>query len=54
MNCGNRDTAIQKIKQLSDEQVSKVLIFIAGMKAEQIIAEEKEAEKSREPPVQMT
>lgn len=30
----NKDIAIQKIMEMSQEQVSKVLIFMAGMEAE--------------------
>lgn len=36
----NRDMAIKKITEMSKEQVSKVLIFMAGMEAEHIIGEE--------------
>lgn len=35
----NRDAAIKKITEMSKEQVSKVLIFMAGMEAEHGILE---------------
>lgn len=35
----SRDIAIRKITEMSKEQVSKVLIFMAGMEAEQSILE---------------
>lgn len=35
----SRDVAIRKITEMSREQVSKVLIFMAGMEAEQSILE---------------
>lgn len=42
----NRDMAIKKITEMSKEQVSKVLIFMAGMEAEHIIGEETEAKQT--------
>lgn len=41
----NRDTAINKITKMSKEQVSKVLIFMAGMEAEHTIGEQRETER---------
>ena len=38
----NRDMAIKKINEMSKEQVSKVLIFMAGMEAEHIIENQNE------------
>lgn len=35
----SRDIAIRRITEMSTEQVSKVLIFMAGMEAEQTILE---------------
>jgi len=35
----DKDTAIKKISEMSKEQVSKVLIFMAGIEAEHHIAE---------------
>lgn len=42
----NREMAIEKITEMSKEQVSKVLIFMAGMEAEQIIGKEHETDKN--------
>ena len=45
----NKDIAIQKIMELSQEQVSKVLIFMAGMEAESTMHREtQEIEKTRD------
>lgn len=44
MNTFNRDVAIKKITEMSKEQVSKVLIFMAGMEAEHIIKKQNECE----------
>lgn len=44
----NRNTAIRKIIEMSEDSVSKVLIFMAGMEAEHIIRkqiEEKQISK---------
>lgn len=44
----NRNTAIRKIIEMSEDSVSKVLIFMAGMEAEHIIRkqiEEKQTSK---------
>ena len=43
----DKKTAIQKISEMPTERVSKVLIFMAGMEAEHIIAEKNGAEKQR-------
>lgn len=40
----DKEMAIQKIKEMPTERVSKVLIFMAGMEAEHIIDKEKEAD----------
>ena len=40
----SRDIAIRKIKAMPQEQVSKVLIFMAGMEAENKISREQEEE----------
>ena len=45
MKTFGKDTAIQKITKMSKEQVSKVLIFMAGMEAERIIVNQ-----SKKPP----
>lgn len=42
----DREVAIKKITEMSKEQVSKVLIFMAGMEAEQIIGKEHETDKN--------
>lgn len=39
MNNISRDIAIRKIAEMSTDQVSKVLIFMAGMEAEHTILE---------------
>ena len=45
----NKDIAIQKIMEMSQEQVSKVLIFMAGMEAESTMHKEtQEIEKTRD------
>lgn len=49
----NRDKAIKKITEMSKEQVSKVLIFMAGMEAEHIIGEQNETKQSRNPTKQL-
>lgn len=36
-----RDIVIEKIAEMPEEQVAKVLIFMAGMEAEHIIKEKK-------------
>lgn len=41
----DREVAIKKITEMSKEQVSKVLIFMAGMEAEQIVGKEHEMDK---------
>lgn len=46
MKVASRDIAIKKITKMSKEQVSKVLIFMAGMEAEHIIGEENEAKQN--------
>lgn len=38
----NKDMVIQKITEMPKEQVSQVLIFMAGMEAEHIINMQKE------------
>ena len=50
MKTFSRDTAIKKITEMPQEQVSKVLIFMAGMEAEHIIEKQSESryQKSRE------
>ena len=40
----NKETAIQKISEMPVERVSKLLIFMAGMEAEQGIKEKSEKE----------
>lgn len=42
----DREVAIKKITEMSKEQVSKVLIFMAGMEAEQIVGKEHETDKN--------
>lgn len=42
MMTANKDIAIKKITEMPKEQVLKVLIFMAGMEAEQIIKEDSE------------
>ncbi len=42
----DKETAIQKITEMSTEGVSKVLIFMAGMEAEHIIDEKRGTEKN--------
>lgn len=49
----NREVAIKKITEMSKEQVSKVLIFMAGMEAEQIIGNEQEIDKNDGNPYQI-
>ena len=41
----DREVAIKKITEMSKEQVSKVLIFMAGMEAGQIVGKEHEMDK---------
>lgn len=43
----NKEMAIQKIKEMPTERVSKVLIFMAGMEAEHIIDKECKMENQR-------
>ena len=43
----DRETAIRKIIEMPIERVSKVLIFMAGMEAENIIDEKSGTEKQR-------
>lgn len=49
MKTFSRDTAIKKISEMSKEEVSKVLIFMAGMEAEHVIREQSKAELPRKP-----
>jgi len=44
-----RNTVIKKITEMPEEQISKVLIFMAGMEAEHHIREQKNMEPSMEP-----
>lgn len=44
----NRDTVIKKIIDMPQEQVAKVLIFMAGMEAEQSIDEQNETEQTHD------
>lgn len=46
MNTFNRNLAIKKIAEMSKEQVSKVLIFMAGMEAEHIITKQNSEQPS--------
>jgi len=46
MTTCNRNLAIQKILEMPKERVSKVLIFMAGMDAEQMLREEREDDSS--------
>jgi len=42
----NKDIAIEKVAKMPDEQINKLLIFIAGMEvAEQFIKEEEKAKE---------
>ena len=43
----DKETAIRKIKEMPMERVLKVLIFMAGMEAENIIDEKSGEEKQR-------
>lgn len=43
----DKETAIRKITEMPVESVSKVLIFMAGMEAEQLIDKKSEAENQR-------
>lgn len=45
----SKETAIQKITEMSADRVSKVLIFMAGMEAEHIIDEKSVTENQRNP-----
>lgn len=54
MIMSNKDIAIRKIVEMSENSVSKVLIFMAGMEAEQIISETYEADQIRKPSVEHT
>ncbi len=45
MTMSNKDIAIRKIVEMSENSVSKVLIFMAGMEAEQIISETYETDQ---------
>lgn len=47
MEAFNRELVINKITEMSKEQVSKVLIFMAGMEAEHIIWQQSEAERNK-------
>lgn len=47
-----RDMAIRKIVEMTDERVSKVLIFMAGMEAEHRIHEQQSKEQPHKPPKQ--
>ncbi len=49
----NRDVVIKKIIDMPQEQVAKVLNFMAGMEEEQNINEQDEAEKIRNPAKQL-
>lgn len=46
MEAVNRELVMDKIAQMSKEQVVKVLIFMAGMEAEHIIWMKKEEEQN--------
>ncbi|EET62381.1 hypothetical protein BRYFOR_05416 [Marvinbryantia formatexigens DSM 14469] len=46
MKQDNRDIAIKKITEMSQERVSKVLIFMAGMEAEHVIEKQDEMGQS--------
>lgn len=48
MNNYSRDIAIRKIKEMPKDQVSKVLIFMAGMEAEYSIMEKNEEHTNTE------
>lgn len=48
MSATNKDIAIEKIIGMQKDQVSKVLIFMAGMEAEHIIKEKQEDKQSCE------
>jgi len=48
-----RETAIRKIKEMPEERVPKVLIFMAGMEAEHIIDKKCEVENQRNPTKQL-
>lgn len=50
MNMLNRDIAIKKITKMSKEQVSRVLIFMAGMEAEHTIRKQSISTQQRNPP----
>lgn len=41
----SKDIAVKKITEMSKEQVSKVLIFMAGMEAEHTIKEQNDKTK---------
>lgn len=43
-----KDIVIEKIKELPSEQVSKVLIFIAGLEAGSVIQDNMENEKVKQ------
>lgn len=45
----SKETAIRKISEMPAEMVSKVLIFMAGMEAEHVIAKKSENENQRNP-----
>lgn len=49
----NREAVIKKIIDMPQERVAKVLIFMAGMEAEQSINEQNEAEQIRNPAKQL-
>ncbi len=46
-----KETVIQKIKEMPEERVSKLLIFMAGMEAEHFIDKKCEVENRRNPTV---
>lgn len=48
MEPAEKDIIIEKIEKLSPEQVSKVLIFIAGLEAGSQIIQRPEPEKARQ------
>lgn len=45
----DKEMAIQKITEMSEENVSKVLIFMADMEAEKAIDKQGELEKQQNP-----
>ena len=49
----NRDAVIKKIIDMPQEQVAKLLIFMAGMEAEHNINEQNKAEQNCNPTKQL-